>query len=75
MLPEVFVISLSAENCLPAMSTIHVVVEDMFQGMRQGYGSEIVLRRPSSVLRFIDQCSGEGSVVAILKILEKLLAA
>lgn len=35
------------------MSTICIVVEDMFQGMSLDYGSEI-LAWPSSVLQFID---------------------
>lgn len=56
------------------MSNIHMVVEDKFWGKSLGYGSEI-LARPSSLLRFIDYSSGEGSAVAMLKTLKKLLAA
>lgn len=56
------------------MSNIHMVVEDMFWGRSLGYGSEI-LAWPSSLLRFIVYSSGEGTVVAMLKTLKKLLAA
>lgn len=55
------------------MLNILMVVEDLFWGKSLGYGSEI-LAWPSS-LRFIDYSSGEGSVVAMLKVLKKLLAA